>query len=209
MKKSVVLFISLLFIATLSVLIIENLNDTNKFLSKSHDKFNKVQAISLMENLQKEISKKITENKENIKEIIDEGLTSNAVLPIKDFNMIFSLTNYDKLNVNDLINTDKNISKNTSDILYSYEIYNVDYLKSLLKENNIESMKQLDFIIEQYAKQNDDEKIYEVKNLLGFLQNQNLYELKVNFDDNAGTKMNSYYVLDDKGEVKYFEYSIN
>lgn len=209
MKKSVVLFISLLFIATLSVLIIENLNDTNKFLSKSHDKFNKVQAISLMENLQKEISKKIIENKENIKEIIDEGLTSNAVLPIKDFNMIFSLTNYDKLNVNDLINTDKNISKNTSDILYSYEIYNVDYLKSLLKENNIESMKQLDFIIEQYAKQNDDEKIYEVKNLLGFLQNQNLYELKVNFNDNTGTKMNSYYVLDDKGEVKYFEYSIN
>lgn len=205
MKKSIVLLISLFFISTLSILIIYNLEETNKFITQSHDKLSKKQSVLLMNNLQKEVSSKIKENKNSVLDTIDKGLIENINLSIENMQIIFSLIPYDKVNLNDLIVENKKIVQETSSILNSYEIYNIDFLKSRIKINNIKTTKQLQFLIKAYAKENADETIYKMKSLLGFLDNKNSYELKIGLDNN----ISSYYIINDKGEVKYFEYSIN
>ena len=65
MKKSIVLLVSLFFIAAISALIIKNLDDTDSYISEQNSKFSKTQIIFLINNIKDEVSNVIALNNEN------------------------------------------------------------------------------------------------------------------------------------------------
>ena len=56
MKKGIVLFISLLFIAAISLLILKNLEDTDSYVSEQNSKFSKTQIMFYINNAKDEIA---------------------------------------------------------------------------------------------------------------------------------------------------------
>ena len=60
MRKGVVLFISLLFIAAISLLILKNLEDTDSYISEQNSKFTKTQMMMYLNNAKDEISKALS-----------------------------------------------------------------------------------------------------------------------------------------------------
>ncbi|GGD43233.1 hypothetical protein GCM10012288_16910 [Malaciobacter pacificus] len=208
MKKSIVLLISLLFITAISALILKNLEDTDIYVQEQNSKVNKTQSMMLIKNVQNEISSLLAKNKENVESIIEAQQDSYYPLNIKNIDILFRLGVYDKVNLNDLNNSDKGIKQSTIDRLNDLEVFNIDNLAYLLRANKIESNKQLDNILTSFIKDTYDDKILEVKEFLGFLSNKEgqLYELFIKLDYLKDIT-NAYYILDKEGQVKYFELS--
>lgn len=208
MKKSIVLLISLLFITAISALILKNLEDTDIYVQEQNSKVNKTQSMMLIKNVQNEISSLLAKNKENVESIIEAQQDSYYPLNIKNIDILFRLAVYDKVNLNDLNNSDKGIKQSTIDRLNDLEVFNIDNLAYLLRANKIESNKQLDNILTSFIKDTYDDKILEVKEFLGFLSNKEgqLYELFIKLDYLKDIT-NAYYILDKEGQVKYFELS--
>ena len=208
MKKSIVLLISLLFITAISALILKNLEDTDIYVQEQNSKINKTQSMMLIKNVQNEISSLLAKNKENVESIIEAQQDSYYPLNIKNIDILFRLGVYDKVNLNDLNNSDKGIKQSTIDRLNDLEVFNIDNLAYLLRANKIESNKQLDNILTSFIKDTYDDKILEVKEFLGFLSNKEgqLYELFIKLDYLKDIT-NAYYILDKEGQVKYFELS--
>lgn len=208
MKKSIVLLISLLFITAISALILKNLEDTDIYVQEQNSKVNKTQSMMLIKNVQNEISSLLAKNKENVESIIEAQQDSYYPLNIENIDILFRLAVYDKVNLNDLNNSDKGIKQSTIDRLNDLEVFNIDNLAYLLRANKIESNKQLDNILTSFIKDTYDDKILEVKEFLGFLSNKEgqLYELFIKLDYLKDIT-NAYYILDKEGQVKYFELS--
>lgn len=208
MKKSIVLLISLLFITAISALILKNLEDTDIYVQEQNSKINKTQSMMLIKNVQNEISSLLAKNKENVESIIEAQQDSYYPLNIENIDILFRLAVYDKVNLNDLNNSDKGIKQSTIDRLNDLEVFNIDNLAYLLRANKIESNKQLDNILTSFIKDTYDDKILEVKEFLGFLSNKEgqLYELFIKLDYLKDIT-NAYYILDKEGQVKYFELS--
>jgi hypothetical protein len=208
MKKSIVLLISLLFITAISALILKNLEDTDIYVQEQNSKINKTQSMMLIKNVQNEISSLLAKNKENVESIIEAQQDSYYPLNIENIEILFRLGVYDKVNLNDLNNSDKGIKQSTIDRLNDLEVFNIDNLAYLLRGNKIESNKQLDNILTSFIKDTYDDKILEVKEFLGFLGTNEgqLYELFIKLDYLKDIT-NAYYILDKEGQVKYFELS--
>ncbi len=214
MKKSIVLLLTLLFVASLSALILKNLEDTEVYVQEQNSKINNIQVLYLLKNFQREISKVVEKIPDTIpKEIIKEKLklfTNVPLPPIVDNQILIKYIKiYDKININDLKNKDKNKKNIVKEKLNELEIYNVDNLSYLLKENDIISHKQLDSILRQFAKENYDDKILnpKVKEKIGFFDStQRYYELEIMIKT-LNKITSAYYILDNKGKVKYFELS--
>lgn len=208
MKKSIVLLISLFFITAISALIIKNLDDTNDYISLQNNKIDKIQLITLIKNAQKQIGAVISQNSDDMDKFMENQLGEFFPLQIEDINMKFKIQNYNRVDINDLTKKEEKDRKEIEDFFDNNGIYSRDSLRYLIKDNQINSTKQLDDIIFLYQKDNYDEKILQVKDLIGFLKNseKNLYELfiKIEYLQNF---MEAYYVLNKQGGVEYFEFS--
>lgn len=208
MKKSIVLLVSLFFITAISILIMKNLDDTNEYISLQNNKIDKVQLISLIKNAQRQIGEIIAQNNENLDKFMENQLGEYFPLKVEDINMKFKIQNYTKVNINDLTKKDENDRKSIEEFFDANGVYSRDSLRYLIKDNQINSSKQLDDIIYIYVRENYDEKILQIKDLIGFLKNseKDLYELfiKIEYLQNF---MEAYYVLNKRGGVEYFELS--
>ena len=105
MKKSIVLLISLLFIAAVSLLIMKNLEDTDLYLSEQNSKFSKTQIMFLLDNTREEIKgilasivKDVDEDKQ--REVLKDYVGVNFPILIEDARIIMRLEEYDKYNIN-------------------------------------------------------------------------------------------------------------
>ena len=205
MKKSIVLLVSLLFITAISALIFQNLNDTESYISEQNYKINKIQLLSITKNMQREASLAIKQYGNDLKDFDDTPLN------IEGIDILFNLNKYDRANVNDLALSSEKYKK-VENIFLDNNIGDFDtfryYFKGATKESLVKNSKQLDAIINRFVKDTYNNKILDFQDKLGFYADaeKTLYELKLKIK-NLKDFISAYYILDDKGEVKYFELS--
>lgn len=232
MKKSIVLLISLFFIAAVSLLIMKNLEDTDLYLSEQNSKFSKTQIMFLLDNTREQIESKLktiggnTElSEDKQREVLKDYVGVNFPILMEDARIIMRLEEYDKYNIN-LLKESKN--KKTDEEKYKYfkdflareNIYDFERLQDIYSENNqVKNSKQLDFILEKFEKESYNSDISKVRDYIGFQEYDKkeitqsdkekeikFYELFVEVEY-LKQFAKAYYILDKSGGVKYFEYS--
>lgn len=232
MKKGVVLFISLLFIAAVSLLIIKNLEDTDSYIHEQNSKFTKTQIMMYLNNAKDEIANVLKENeaqnsdKLDYREVLKEYTSKEFPIMMQDAIITIRLEEYDKYNINLLKEKDEEKYKYLKDFLIRNDIYDIELLKKIyeeytfeLKDKNQINTKQLDFILEKFEKESYNTEILKVKDYIGFQDynkkeiSQNDKEKEINFYElfvqveYLKQFAKAYYILNKKGEVKYFEFS--
>lgn len=201
MKKSIVLLISLLFITAISALIYQNLDDTESYINEQNYKINKIQLLSISENMQREVSEAIIKHGSDLKDF------ESQKFEIEGIKITFSLNKYEKEDVNQLVSSGSN-HEGIKKLFIDENVGDFESFKNLVKNRGkIANNKQLNAIIEDFIKQTYNKKIIDIKHKLGFYKNlTSSYELKIKIE-NLKDFIKAYYVLDNRGEVKYFELS--
>jgi len=164
-KQSVVLLISIMFIAMISALIVKNLDDSNNFIKSATNAQALTQLSVTIENLNKEILPFLSDNPENIEEI-------------QSFFSIKSVTYgnvYVKVDMQtypgeyDLV-TIKNAKKLYYEELSKYVSYEYEFVHILQSLPEIQSQRQASMFINKYIKQTGDEQIAEIKDKFTFFE---------------------------------------
>lgn len=224
MKKSIVLLITILFIATVSLLILKNLDDADSYISKQNSKFTKAQIIFFINNAKEQI-KPILTNKDIDRETLKEYVGMDFPIVIEDAKITIRLEEYDKYNINLLKeskdkNKDEEKYKYLKEYLIANDIYDIELLKEIYNGNNkIENTKQLKSMFEKFEKETNNDRIEKIKDYIGF-QDYDKKEFTL-YDKEKEIKfyelfikveylkefVKAYYILDRSGGEKYFEYS--
>lgn len=173
-KKAIVLLISLFFIAAVTALILKNLKDTDIYIKEYNQKISKVQSLFLLNNAIEEIKKliKLTKQKPDF-ELED----MKQVFPIYDAFVQVEIKNYEKYDINILGKNDVEKLDKLQELFFDNQVSDFDRLKQLyseekMKDNNfkIKNKKQLDRLLEKFAKDVYNNDIYKIKDKLGFLE---------------------------------------
>jgi hypothetical protein len=182
MKKSIVLLITLLFISVLSVLILKNMDDSQKLIkSASFDK-SISQVLITIENINQEIPRFLQKNKDNI----DEILAQTIALPF-NFNNVDILLNISEytpkeFNLNHLPKDIRSKSDFLNNVGFSYEFFQI------INNHKYTNQREVDQVIDQYIYQTNDTNILNIKDKFGFIDDQNISTLiecdySINVDD--------------------------
>jgi len=173
MKKSIVLLITMLFISAISLLVMDNLKDSDKFITNSQNSANFTQTNISIKNINDVLIKQI--NKVNDDEL-DELFSYVELLNSKSIgNVYISNLSPEILDISSFYNIKQDYT-NTSDI---YLIENIDYrydLYSISKDKNITNKRQLEYVVNEYINLTKDEKILNVLNSDKFLANYDKYK---------------------------------
>lgn len=227
MKKAIILLLSLFFIASLSILILKNLADTQEYLGQKNSQYAKMQMIYILNNVKSQVGSILTLNSKNENEgenLLNDYFNKPFPLKIKDIAVVFSLNPYEKYNINDLKTNDEEKEESKYRVFKRFlsdnNIYDFDKLVMIFQEKvgekgKIENQKQLDDIIDTFIVEIKDDSILKIKDRIGFVEyketetdeeNYEHYELFV--DVNYLTNfMKAYYILKKNGEVESFEFS--
>ena len=182
MKKSIVLLITLLFISILSVLILKNMDDSQKLIkSASFDK-SISQVLITIENINQEIPRFLQKNKDNI----DDILAQTSVLPF-NFNNVDILLNISEytpkeFNLNHLPKDIRSNSDFLNNVGFSYEFFQI------VNDHKYTNQREVDQVIDQYIYQTNDTNILNIKDKFGFIDDKNVSTLiecdySINVDD--------------------------
>ena len=226
MKKAIVLFISLLFIAAVSLLILKNLEDTDSYVSEQNSKFSKTQIMFYINNAKDEIAEVLklianqNSDKNKQREVLKDYVGVNFPIIMQDAKITIRLEEYDKYNINLLKEKDEKKYEYFKDFLARENIYDFERLQDIFSENNqIKNSKQLDFILEKFEKERYNTDISKVKDYIGFQEydkkeiSQNDKEKEIKFYevfvkvDYLKQFAKAYYILNKSGGVEYFEFS--
>ncbi|MFA7083936.1 MAG: hypothetical protein WC141_05310 [Arcobacteraceae bacterium] len=229
MKKSIVLLMSLFYIAAISVLILKNLEDTDSYIGKQNSKFAKTQILFLLDNIKQEVSRAIkASNEADIKEdYLSDYYNILFPLKINDIDISFILKPYSKVNINVLKNKEYEKYKDLNDLFTDNRIYDFDYFIQIYRQkvdlylkdsynNEIANQKQLDEMIDLFVKETYSDSILEIKDKIGFFdfntekaqeeKRYDYYELtvKINY---LKEFVKAHYILNKEGKVENFEFS--
>lgn len=217
MKKSIVLLISLFFIAAVSLLIIQNLKDTNSYINEQNSEFAKTQIMFLINNTKDEVSKILSQNQGND---IGSYLDVDYPIVVKDAKIIVTLKKYDKYNINLLKSKDEKDYESIKKFFVKNGVYNIETFIYLMKEKqNIKNYKQLNELLLNTKNESYDKRILDLKDYLGFIKFDKkdsdiydekkeilFYELFVKVEY-LKQFVKAYYILNKNGGVEYFELS--
>jgi len=210
MKKGVVLLITLFFITSISLLILKNLDDTDSFLEKQNYSLSNTQILIAIKNTKNEVAKLLIENKDIIDRVLENEFSETLIpLKVNDLDIEFGIKKYEKININEMRNKDSKVVKNLllSNNVFSYELFKDIYEDKLQnKDNIVETSKQLNDIINTFIIRNDSEEILRIREDLGFLKAEDLYELNIKVKYNSVVS-SAYYILKNNGKVEYFDIS--
>ncbi|WP_072682463.1 hypothetical protein [Arcobacter sp. LA11] len=210
MKKGVVLLITLFFITTISLLILKNLDDTDVFLEKQNYSLNNTQVLIAIKNTKNEVSKLLREHKDDIDEVLENELLQTSIpIKIDDLDIKFGIKKYEKIDINEMRNKDSQVIEEhfISNNVFDYELFKEIYEEKLQIENKkVETSKQVDDIINAFIIKSYSEEILRIKEDLGFLKAENLYELSIEAKYNSAIA-SAYYILKNDGKVEYFDIS--
>jgi hypothetical protein len=217
MKKSIVLLISLFFIAAVSLLIIQNLKDTDSYVNEQNSKFAKTQIMFFLNNAKDEVSKILSQNEGND---IRSYLDMTYPIIVKDAKILVKLQEYDKYNINLLKSKDEKDYESIKKFFVENGVYDTETFRYLMKDKkDIKNYKQLDELLATVTKESYDKRILDLKDYLGFIKFD-----KKDTDTNDGKKeilfyelfvkvnylkqfVKAYYILNKNGGVEYFELS--
>ena len=217
MKKGVVLLITLFFITAISALVLKNLDDTDKFLEKQNHILNNTQILISIKNSQTEVSEMISKYKEEIDKLLEDDSIITFPLNIEELLISFTLKSYNKIDINKVKEEESTAVQDlfSENDIFDYSLF-VDIYKEELKIEELQESdtkdisvvtnKQLDAIIYSFIIRSENQKIEQIRDDLGFISGNGLYELNVNLEY-LGTNSIAYYILNEKGEVLYFDIS--
>jgi hypothetical protein len=188
----------MLFISGISLLILDNLKDNDKFINTTKTTPNLVQINVSIKNINHEIKQTINNIDENSLDIVLDNVPS--IIPYGDI-LISNIELY-SLDLTNKYDINKNYTK--TDIDYPYDLYEIS------KKNIVYNNRQKDNLIEQYIKITKDDKILNIKD--DFLVNYEEYNktkryIIFNYDlkvENITTHID--YTFEYKGIDKYFDF---
>ena len=182
MRKSIVLLITLFFIATISILILKNLKDTDDFLNELALDNSLSQVQITIDNIQKEIPKYFYKNKDNIDIILENS--SAVPLNYGNVELLLNIIEYEpkKFNINKLTTEDTSSYKFINNIISVY-----DFVQLVNKHKPYTSQEQIVQTIDEYIELTRDKDILNIKNDFTYFTIKNgarliecNYNLKVN-----------------------------
>lgn len=217
MKKSIVLLISLFFIAAVSLLILKNLEDTDSYINEQNSKFDKTQILFLINNTKDEVSNILSQNQGND---ISSYLDVDYPIVVKDAKIIVTLKEYDKYNINLLKSKDEKDYESMKKFFEDNSVYDIETLIYLMKDKqDINNYKQLNELLLNTENESYDKRILDLKDYLGFIKFDKkgtnikngkkeilFYELFVKVEY-LKQFVKAYYILNKNGGVEYFELS--
>ena len=185
-KKSIVLLITLFFISAISILILQNLKDTDDFLDEISFDTSLAQVQITIDNVNQEIPSFLKKNKDNLEEILE----SSEIIPLRygSVNLILNILEYDV----PLFNINKLTPKQTSSEEFINNInYQYDFLELINKRKkdygSFKNNKQIRQTIKEYMQLTKDNDILNIQDKFTYLNiDTNLtlyrceYSIKVN-----------------------------
>ena len=211
MKKGVVLFVTLLFIASVSVLIVANMKDTQSYIGTNNSKFNITQSYHLISDLQKSVSSKLSsiQESDDIDMYISNNFIENLSFELENIKVDLGFSKYEKLNINDYANGTAEEKIAIENVLISNEIFDFNFFSTQLKNDTIDSSNEFQKLFRTYESYAGVRNIDTLIKDLGFVVNKdkNLYNLDIKLL-NANENITAHYIIDDKGEIAHYETSI-
>jgi hypothetical protein len=174
-KNAVVLLITLLFIMSISVLILKNLDDSNKFIDEVSYDTTLTQVKITKENVEDEVKRLVNRYKDNIDELLE---ISSGGIPLEygNIKIIITLMEYNnkQCNINNINNIDDLYEKCDNNIV-SNILYPYDLVQTIIKYrlNTIVNNQQKDFILNKYILKTQDNYILKVKDGFSYIDNKN------------------------------------
>lgn len=177
MKKGVVLFFTLSFITVLSLLLLDNLNKTDKFISTLSLEKSLTQLLFTRSDIKRQIQVLFKNYKEEsaLSQIIE--FTSNGVpFKIKDIDIHVSIDYFENengCNLNQITSTEDIYKLCESDItdrisyIYDFSLVLQQFQKTYGEFTNRD---QVEYFLEQYILKTGDSDILEVKQKFGYYQ---------------------------------------
>jgi len=157
-KRGVILLITLFFISAISILILQNLKQNDKFIKIVNSNIALTQTQILIQNINKEIIKYLKPYSS------DDVLSKLPIeLPFKLTNNINIMIQIDKFNDKDYIYLDDLKSKNTTEDFNQNVDYRYIFFQILSKYKYTTSQAQVDYIINKYIEQTKDTRILNIK----------------------------------------------
>jgi hypothetical protein len=169
-RKAVVLLITLMFISTISILILKNLSDSEEYIKEVSADLSLLQVKITNENIKDEVLKLTNIYKEDIDEILS---VASIPIPFNYGNVISSITLEDYIfrecYLNDIKTNDDLLSKCSTEIIDNIS-YPYDFIEILNTYKPFKNQKQIDYFIKNYQFKTRDKKIELIKNDFGFIK---------------------------------------
>ncbi|XOB63359.1 hypothetical protein ACMC56_06010 [Campylobacterota bacterium DY0563] len=212
MKKGVVLFITIAFVTIISIFILKNLDNTDKYLENQNFIASNTQLLISIQNTQEQVSKILVNNKSTVDKFLEDTLVDSSIplkVNIEDLKIDFNFNKYEKVDINILSKDDKSKINElfSNNNVYNFYLFLDTYTEILQSsDKNITNRNQLYDIINTFIIRDESSEIEKIINDLGFIDGEDLYELNVNAEY-LNAKAKAYYILNKSGEVEYFDIS--
>lgn len=199
-KKGIILLITLFFISAISVLILKNLGDSEKFISEVSFDTKLTQFKIVNENVQQEIIKILNENKDYIDDILKEA----QIIPLRygNVNLLIELVELPtkECNINNIKNVQDIVTQCNQDVSYNIENQYkfVEDLNKIRKDTNITNQQQLDYFIEEYKTGANDDQIDNISDKFSYIstdENATYLSCKYTILLDELSKANSYFIF--------------
>jgi hypothetical protein len=171
MKKAVVMLITLFFVTSISLIIIKNLDDSNKFIEEiGLDPF--LTQLNLTDtNFKDEIIELVSKNKENIDEVLE--VTSLGIpFSYGDLNLTVILedANLPECSINDIKAAEQISDSNCSEDIIESILYEYDFKELLNKYQIFVNQEQIDFFFKEYKQLTKDDTVDQIKDLITYIK---------------------------------------
>ena len=164
-KKAIILLITLFFVSAVSILILKNLNDSEKFFKVIQISTSLTQTNITVKNVQKEILKLFKKEKDNTDKLF-KFLPETLPLQFENIRLTIKIN---EINYKDYYNlNDKLLNKKTDDEFNKNVNYTYDFF-SLINKQKITNFRQIDYIIDDYIRITKDKDILNIKDKFTYL----------------------------------------
>ncbi len=173
-KKGIILLITLFFISAISVLILQNLDDTNKYIDESNSQNTISQIQITIQNIIDEVPKYLKGKSNDELDKIIENTENGIPFPIGNIDIILSINEVEipLFNVNKLTPELMNSNEFVESINNGYDFKKI--VDSHMENNNTyTNQKQIDQIMDEYIKLTRDERALGFKENFTFIERNN------------------------------------
>jgi len=216
-KKAIVLLITLMFITSISVLILQNLKDSEKFFKVIGTNMSLTQTQITVQNVNYEIRKFFkNKNSEDIQEILSMIPEEIPFILNENIMIMVSLSEYVQEVVHDVNKIDDTYQNDQFNENLDYPNIFFEILKekkTILKNNKISNNKQVSSIIDEYISKTRDKRILNIKDNFTFFtipSDTNATYISCKYDiniNNINSTVNMIFKAGDTNSTKSFDFN--